>query len=283
VGEADPPRFTVPDELEVSCSRCRDTFRYTPVRVGNLVVSRQTLCPACAEQVAGEDRQLERDDATRQLRAAREDRERRRLELLHSITGNAAACRHMTLDSFDASGSGPAPLDAAREFVREVLEAPDDYPAVRGIYFHGDTGPGKTHLAVGVIQALLADPRIRPEEIVFDRADELILRIQATYGTRESVFEAVLDRRFDAKLWVLDDLGTERPTDESARYLTLLLARRELRPTLITSNLHPTELAKRFAEFNRAESRFGPRYFRVLPVAGRDRRFDRPNIERIVA
>jgi DNA replication protein DnaC len=283
VGEAHPPRFTVPDELEARCTKCPKVFRYRPVRVGGMVISRQTLCPECAERVTSEDRQLEHDDAARQLRAAREERERRRLELLHEITGNAAACRHMTLDSFDPSGSGQAPLSAARDFVREVLEAPDDYPAVRGLYFHGDTGPGKTHLAVGVVQALLAEPRIRPEEIVFDRADELILRIQATYGTRESVFQAVLDRRFDAKLWVLDDLGTERPTDESARYLTLLLARRELRPTLITSNLHPTELAKRFTEFNRAESRFGPRYFRVLPVAGRDRRFDRPNIERSVA
>src|SRR5690606_21483625 len=112
-------------------------------------------------------------------------------------------------------------------------------------------------------------------EVVFDYALSLISRIQDTYNTGASADE-ILDRRINAGIWILDDLGTEKPSDDVVRRLTRIFAEREGRPTLVTSNVPPDQLEQRHPEFFRLASRFGPRIFRVVEVRGRDRRFDLP-------
>src|SRR5690606_3477547 len=122
---------------------------------------------------------------------------------------------------------------------------------------------------------LLLDPSIPAGAVVFDYALSLISRIQDTYNTGESTDE-ILNRRIRARVWILDDLGTEKPSDDVVRRLTMIFAEREGRPTLVTSNFPPHELEARHPEFFRLASRFGPRSFRTVEVRGRDRRFDRP-------
>lgn len=177
-----------------------------------------------------------------------------------------------TLDSWDTSLAGSEPVEAAREFVGQTREA-GPYDPVRGLYLHGTTGNGKTALAVAVMRELLLDPEWISSWIVFDRADALIREVQDTYGSDRRT-GAVVERRLNAVVWVLDDLGTEKVSDDVARVLTEIISRRALWPTVITSNLSPTEYEDRHDGLVRLGSRLGPAYFRAIEVVGRDRRYD---------
>ena len=235
------------------------------------------LCGECREKEHAEE-EAERQRRAAQLRDA--ERERRAgclAELLERVGANAWEHQHATLENFDPSEAGAAPVAAVREFVAAVRRA-GPYTPVRGLYLFGDTGPGKTHLAVAAARELLLDPSIPVDDVVFDHALALITEIQDTYNTGASA-QSILDRRINAKVWILDDLGTEAPSDDAARRLTLIFTQRAMRPTIVTSNLAPDLLEQRHPALGRVQSRLGPLYFRTVHVKGRDRRFDRPSTE----
>ncbi len=146
------------------------------------------------------------------------------------------------------------------------------YDPVQGLYLEGRTGTGKTHLLVGIARELLLDPRFPAHGVVFDYAANLITEIQDAYSAPDRSVLEVKRRRIEAPVWMLDDLGTERATDDVARILTEILTLRAMRPTAITSNHAPEELEQRHAELWRIGSRLGPAYFARAEVRGPDRR-----------
>lgn len=211
-------------------------------------------------------------------REAAENRERARaarksgiLEVLKEAGVNVWDHRNATLDTFDPAECGSGVTLAVREFLSEIRAA-GKFDQVRGLYLYGGTGAGKSHLAVSVARELLLDPDVQPGEVVYDHALRLIGKIQRTYSSEESA-DAVLNRRINAKLWILDDLGTENPSPDVVRRLTEIFTDRAMRPTLVTSNYPPDKLEERHPEFFRVVSRMGPRYFRTIHVRGADKRF----------
>lgn len=109
-------------------------------------------------------------------------------------------------------------------------------PAGRNVLLLGDVGTGKTHLAV-------AAARLR-----FDRGAEVrffpvveLLDMLRPGGPEHALYDLA-----DHEVLVLDDLGSERPTEWTAERLYALVNRRwlEERPTICTSNLSPAELEK---------------------------------------
>lgn len=257
------------------CGRCGAEFEAVGYRVFRSVVGMATTCAACQAAEEQEREEAARREEQERAERARRDREGRILDLLHRAGVNPWAHGRCTLDSYDASESGPGPLEAVREFLA-ATRAASGYDPVRGLYLLGDTGAGKTHLAVAAARDLLLDPEIPLGEVVFDYALSLISRIQDTYNTGESTDE-ILERRIKARVWILDDLGTEKPSDDVVRRLTMILAEREGRPTLVTANIGPDQLEARHPEFFRLASRFGPAVYRTVEVRGRDRRFDQPD------
>jgi len=257
------------------CGRCGAEFEAVGYRFFRSVVGMATTCAACQAAEEQEREEAARREEQERAERARRDREGRILDLLHRAGVNPWAHGRCTLDSYDASESGPGPLEAVREFL-DATRAASGYDPVRGLYLLGDTGAGKTHLAVAAARDLRLDPEIPLGEVVFDYALSLISRIQDTYNTGESTDE-ILDRRIKARVWILDDLGTEKPSDDVVRRLTMILAEREGRPTLVTANIGPDQLEARHPEFFRLASRFGPAVYRTVEVRGRDRRFDQPD------
>lgn len=257
----------------VTCPRCQERRIVRVFRLNGRVMfgGKPTPCEPCAAAFEEEQREAE----ARELAERQQERlDRRRADILGFLeaTGvNVWDHGSATLESFDPSQSGPGPVEAVREFLAEVREA-DRYTPVRGLYLFGDTGSGKSHLAVAAARELLLDPAWSEGDVVFDHALRLIGRIQRTYNNDESA-DQVLDRRIKARVWILDDLGTENPSADVVRRLTEIVTERAMRPTLVTSNLAPDKLEGRHPEFYRVASRMGPRYFRTVQVRGADRRF----------
>lgn len=256
-----------------ACEReaCGQTFQYSATLVGTKEYFRPKWCPACVSASWDQERRADRAQASFEQRLAGEDRETAVRRLLDEAGVNAWENGASTFGNFDVSEATTRPVTAARDFIGSVAAA-GQFDAVRGLYLWGQTGCGKTHLAAASVRALI-EADYAPTKIVFDHAAELIARIQDTYGTNASTFD-VLEKRFAAGLWVLDDFGTERASEDATRHLTLIFSRRAMRPTLITSNLSADMLQRDRPDLMRVLSRLGPKYFRVVPVAGRDRRFD---------
>jgi DNA replication protein DnaC len=254
--------------LTLVCPDCYARRQFPAPRTGE----QTKRCDECHDRREAERKAA--DEAAREARTAAEAGKRSAglLDNLLAAGVNTADLGSATLDSFRTAASGPEPIAAAREFLAEARVASRHDP-VRGLYLHGPTGSGKSHIAVGIVRELLLDPTIPPESIVYDHSLRLIGRIQRTYSTQESADE-VLDRRINARVWILDDLGTEAPSADVVRRLTEIFTERAMRPTVVTSNYAPGSLEARNAEMFRVVSRFGSRYFRTIEVRGRtDGRF----------
>lgn len=256
------------DEV-AECTRCGCEIRFVSIAGG--LVPAPRYCVSCGVIVAEQEAQAMAAETAKSTDRERVERAAKILDMIAKAGANATEHRFAELATFDATETDGVAVALARQFVKDV-KAAGPYDQVRGAYFWGNTGTGKTHIAVGVLRALLLETDMAPHEIVYDHAAELIARIQNAYNGGSS-FE-LLERRFDAKVWILDDLGTERASDDVARHLTLIFTRRALRPTLITSNMPPEQFERRSPELNRVGSRMGPAYFRIAQVQGRDRRFD---------
>lgn len=247
-------------------------MEWAPVVVdGRALTSVPPFCGDCSEK---RDEAVAREERKRLEKRRREEHEARKErihELLHESGANPWAHGHATLEAWDPSDAGKKPVEAATRLLDDVRDA-GEYDPVRGLYLHGPTGAGKTFLATGVVRELLIDGW-SPETIRMDHAAAFITEVQDCYGSERSVID-VKEKRERARLWVLDDLGTERPSDDVVRVLTEILNRREGRATLITSNLPPQKIGERHPELARVVSRLGPRYFEVVKVEGRDRRHD---------
>lgn len=102
----------------------------------------------------------------------------------------------------------------------------------KGLYLYGLAGSGKTHLAAAIGTKLMLDVSAR-----FITVPELLIDIRKTFGKNDQD-NTILDRLASAGLLILDDLGSEKPTEWVQETLFVLIDRRytAYRPTIITSN-----------------------------------------------
>jgi DNA replication protein DnaC len=149
--------------------------------------------------------------------------------------------QHCVLDSFETQESFAkkvpnrsleAALLMARNFVR-------GYPAEtdgQGLLLTGSIGVGKTHLAVGILQALVTERGARG--LFYDYRD-LLKQVQNSYGRNVETSEReVLAPVFEAEVLVLDELGAAKPTDWVWDTVAHILNTRynDRRTTIITTN-----------------------------------------------
>src|ERR1700730_5531006 len=139
---------------------------------------------------------------------------------------------HCELSEFDTRfhpSLAPALL-AATKFVEE-------YPLEKaGLLLVGTLGVGKTHLAIGMVKALILKKGIT---CLFCDYRELLKQIQNSYNDSVKVTELeVLRPVFDAEVLVLDELGVVKPTDWVWDTVSLILNTRynDNRTTIITTN-----------------------------------------------
>lgn len=148
-----------------------------------------------------------------------------------------ARYEHCSLESYDAGYFGADPsLTKAYLMARHFV---DGYPATtagRGLLLTGSIGVGKTHLAVGILQALIAEKGVHG---LFCDYRELLKEIQHSYNPQVATTEMeILGPVFDAEVLVLDELGAAKPTDWVWDTVALVLNSRynDKKTTLITTN-----------------------------------------------
>lgn len=173
------------------------------------------LCPACAEA------DLERE--------RRETHDRRIAHLLDRAGGGRM--RHLSLATYPADNHGSQALAT----VHTWLDA-DPRP---NLLLYGTVGAGKTGLAWGLIRHLCEHGT---EAMLVNLRDWLAKRRYAI-----STHEPPDLRPLHVPILALDDVGAERPTDWARDELAQLVEERyqHQRPTIVTSNYDPAELAKR--------------------------------------
>lgn len=146
--------------------------------------------------------------------------------------------RECTLDNFLAkSGGSQKSLVEARLKATGFVRAYPTDTFGNGLLFVGPCGVGKTHLAVGILHALINDYGVSGR---FVDCKELLKEIQSSYSpNNERTERQVLKPALDAEVLVLDELGAARRTDWVSDMIEHLLNMRynDRKTTIITTNL----------------------------------------------
>jgi DNA replication protein DnaC len=145
----------------------------------------------------------------------------------------------------DFPGANPSLADAhftASSFVKEYAPGGE-----KGLLIVGEIGTGKTHLAVGVLKALVS----RGIPCLFYDYRELLKQIQNSYNPTVQTTELDLLRPvFETDVLVLDELGAVKPTEWVWDTVSLILNTRynDKRTTVITTNFPDLKARERPAQ-----------------------------------
>jgi DNA replication protein DnaC len=144
---------------------------------------------------------------------------------------------HCSLESYETNfPSSHRTLGAAHLRARKFVEGYPVETAGTGLLLTGSIGVGKTHLAVGILQALVTERGATG--LFFDYRD-LLKQVQNSYNRSVDVTELeILQPVFEAEVLVLDELGASKPTDWVWDTVAHILNTRynDRRTTIITTN-----------------------------------------------
>lgn len=195
-------------------------------------------CPKCLEtQLADEQR-------TRAADFERQQRDRRAAQLL----GRAAIpprFEDRRLDNFVPHVAGAA---AALKIAQEYADQFNDCMRTgRSLIFCGGVGAGKSHLAVGICHAVIAQDRMA----VFTSVLAAIRSVKETFRKGSDLTEAdAIARLVEPDLLVLDEVGVQFGTETEKMILFEIINGRyeALKPTIVISNLAKDALVEFLGE-----------------------------------
>ena len=190
------------------------------------------ICPICEGsglQVVRQDgRQFVRDCKCRVQRRAARMLERAQIPKRYE---------NCLLENYDTHfPSSHRTLSAAHLRARKFVEGYPVETAGTGLLLTGSIGVGKTHLAVGILQALVAE---RGATGLFYDYRDLLKQVQNSYNRQVAATELeILAPVFEAEVLVLDELGASKPTDWVWDTVAHILNTRynDRRTTIITTN-----------------------------------------------
>jgi DNA replication protein DnaC len=164
-------------------------------------------------------------------------RVQRRAERMLGLAHIPKRYEHCTIENYDTDLPYSHKTQVlARLTAKKFIEGYPLETGGRGLLVTGSIGVGKTHLAVGILQALVAERGAKG--LFFDYRD-LLKQVQNSYNSKVSATELeILAPVFDAEVLVLDELGASKPTDWVWDTVAHILNTRynDRRTTIITTN-----------------------------------------------
>jgi len=169
-----------------------------------------------------------------------------RVDVLRNRSGISKRMKGYTFSSFKPY-IGPGAARAAERVEHYLKSWEENRDAGRGLYFCGDVGTGKTHLAVAVMNDLISRKRV---PALFVTVPELLDNLRGAYMTPGRDLDEWMEAVKNADLLILDDLGAEKPTPWVQERVFVIVNHRyrETLPTIFTSNIGPKDLAKQLGE-----------------------------------
>ncbi|HEV2744677.1 MAG TPA: ATP-binding protein [Rubrobacter sp.] len=169
-----------------------------------------------------------------------------RVGALREKSGLSKRMKGYTLTSFKPYVS-PAAARAMEKVQEYLKDWEENRSTGHGLYFVGDVGTGKTHLAVAVMNELMARKRV---PALFVTVPELLDNMRGTYNDPGRDIDEWMDSVKNADLLLLDDLGAERASDWVRERIFVIVNHRyrEELPTIFTSNVGPKDLAAQLGE-----------------------------------
>lgn len=127
--------------------------------------------------------------------------------------------------------------------------------SVDGIVLRGNTGCGKTHLAIAIAKQIPTEDRQQRGSwelipgTIFTTAPELLLKIRSAFrDDAKQSEEQLIDYYSGCELLILDDLGSEKTSEFAVTTLYVIIDRRirDCRKTIITTNMDQHEIEQIF-------------------------------------
>lgn len=128
-------------------------------------------------------------------------------------------------------------------YVQKFCDVIKTDPRGKGLYVYGPTGSGKSYLLGSIANYLLGHLSVR-YLVYADFLDQLRASFEPGSGYSE---QQLMDEVKGVDLLLLDDLGVEKPSEFSLKYLAQIIdyRYRNLKPLVVTSNYTLAELVQR--------------------------------------
>ena len=157
---------------------------------------------------------------------------------LRQAAGIPPNYERVTLENFQIPQDNPIAKTGLGTVLLQVKNYLREFPAGErpGLLLAGDTGTGKTHLAVAVLKALIE----RGHEGLFFDYQDLLNRIRSSYDAASGSADREAYRSaLDTEILVLDDLGSHRVTDWVEDTVTAIVTHRcnQRKMLIATTNL----------------------------------------------
>lgn len=198
--------------------------------------------------------------------------------MIRERIASSAMGRLIEVQSFDSFDLGCYSYDPkVQEKMKMILAMAKGYVRDFGekggnLLLIGPTGTGKTHISTAIARELIH----KGYNVIYDSTQNIISdfeadRFRSGYGREESRS----DKYLDARLLIIDDLGTEFSNQFTLATIYNLLNTRQNKglSTIISTNLSPDELARKYED--RIYSRIIGSGTKILPFDGKDHRVSR--------
>ena len=179
----------------------------------------------------------EREEEVKKINAEVETEKREKIQKLFSCANIGKRFINCSFKNFQKRVGVEKAFNIALDFAKNFKQKQE---TGEGILFYGGSGNGKTHLAVAIVREVVR----QGYSAIFQPAAELQYRLNATYNDSGESEAEIMNGLVESDLTVIDDLGKGKWSEkvEERIYVILDGRYRELRPTVITTNLKLSDL-----------------------------------------